>query len=110
MFARGSSSVRMIAKRQQRRGVPIGAEQDVAARSTVSPVGPAFGYVCFSTERHRAGSTVTTAQIDLHLVDERGLAHPFRIRRLSALGSTQCATNGADGASLRAEVAEWKER
>jgi hypothetical protein len=78
----------MISKGQQRCGVAIRTEQDVAAGSTVATVGSTLGDVRFSSERHRAGTTVTTAEVDLHLVDERGLGHGLRIRSVSALGST----------------------
>jgi hypothetical protein len=73
VFARLGTPVRMITEREQRRGVAVGPDDHVAAVTTVTTVGSALGDVRFTTERHRTRAAVTTAEVALHLVDERGL-------------------------------------
>ncbi len=78
--ARRRTTVRVVAKREQRRGVAIGTQIDVAARAAVAAAGTAFGDVRFTPERDSARATIAAAQVDLHLVDEVPGNHQVRLR------------------------------
>ena len=73
VLARLGAPVRMVAEREQRRGVAVGPHDHVAAVAAVAAVGPALRHVRLAPERHRARAAVTTAEVALDLVDERGL-------------------------------------
>jgi hypothetical protein len=68
----------MVAECEERRDVPVGAQDDVAALAAITAVGSALGHVRLAPERDRARATVPAAQVHLHLVDE--VTHEARIR------------------------------
>ena len=55
-------------------------DDHVATVATVATVGTALGHVGLATERDRARAAVTTTQVALDLVDERGLRHDTSLR------------------------------
>ncbi|GAC1316485.1 MAG: hypothetical protein NVSMB12_13310 [Acidimicrobiales bacterium] len=68
----------MVAEREQRRHVVVGEQPYVAAVAAVAAVRSPARDVGLSAHRHRTGATVTGADVDLGLVDERtGAGHGF---------------------------------
>ena len=70
VLARRRTAVRMVAEGEERCGVAIGNEEDVAPGSTVAAVRPTFGHVRLAPEGHGARAAIAAAQVDLDLVDE----------------------------------------
>ena len=71
VLATVGAPVRVVAEREEGRGVAVGGEVHVAARTAVAAVGTALRDVRLASERDHPGTAVTTAQVDLHLIDER---------------------------------------
>jgi len=80
------AAVRVIAEREERGHVAVGAQPYVTAIASVTAVGTAPGHVCLSAERHRAGAAVAPSYVGCGFVDEPGHAakdrtDPARLRR-----------------------------
>ena len=63
-------AMRVVTEGQQRGDVVVGDEPHVAALAAVASVRPAEGLGTFAPERHAACSPVSTAHVELGLVDE----------------------------------------
>ena len=70
--AAAGSSVRVIAKRQQRGDVVVGDHPHVAASASVAAVGSSEGDRTLPPERHASRTTVAATHVELALVDELG--------------------------------------
>ena len=96
VHAVGRTTVRVVLEREQRRDVAVGDEPDVAAVAAVATVRAAERLGALATERHTAGSAVTTTHVQLDVVDE--IAHRLLYIRLrSGLARRRKATSQATG-------------
>src|SRR5690606_28479438 len=80
-------AVGVVAERDQRGDVVVGDEPDVAAVAAVAAVRSAHDDGTFTTERDAASAAVTTADVELALVDElrSGVGHTSSLRRTPVL-------------------------
>ena len=76
MHAVGGTSKRVIAEAQQRRLVHRGHEPDIPTVTAVAPIGATAVHMGLPAPRHRPGSPITSARVQLGLVDEAGHERP----------------------------------
>lgn len=66
----GGAPVGMVAEGDQRGGVAIRHQPDVATLATVTAIGTTHRRVCLTSERHRAGATVSATHVQTTFVHE----------------------------------------
>ena len=64
------ATVRVVAKREQRRDVAVGDQPDIATLAAIAAVGSAECLGSLTPERRTAGATIAAAYIQLRFIDE----------------------------------------